>query len=431
MSNEHPSGLPPEVVWHRYTRYPFILARVATVAAGFFAVLWVLTAVDAVLFPVFLSLLLAYLLDPAVDWFEARGYSRTTGIALFIGIGAVGVTLFLVFLYPTIQHLIETVVEGVPRLIDILETQAVPWLEDLTGSNVPASWAALFEEYRGSLQAQLPGVLQRVARGVGDIWVRTGDVISGALNLVMIPIFTFYFLRDFDRMRLSLVDYLPQHNRDWLLTRFQRMDEVVGAWFRGQVEVALILAALYAIGLAITFGLSGIGISTGIAIGLVSGLLNIIPYFGFAVGFGLSVLICVIDWEPWGLLGVLITFGIVQGLEGYVITPRIVGEKVGLSPVVVIIALLVGSELLGLLGVLLALPVAGIIRVLLPDVLAQYRQSTFYTGELALDEPLPAGPPPPTSPPTEAAPRPEPAPAVDPSGPPAAASPSPETTKDE
>jgi predicted PurR-regulated permease PerM len=417
VSNEHPSGLPAEVVWHRYTRYPFLLARVATIGASVVAVWWVLTAVDAVLFPVFLSLLLAYLLDPAVDWFEARGFDRTTGIGLFIGIGALGVGLFLLFLYPTIQHLLETVVDGVPRLLDIVETQAIPWLEATTGTAMPASWSGLFDQYRDTLQAQLPGLLQRVAKGAGDIWVRTGDVISGALNLVMIPVFTFYFLRDFDRMRLSMVDYLPRHNRDWLLVRIRRMDEVVGAWFRGQVEVAFVLAALYAAGLALTFGISGVGFTTGIAIGLVSGLLNIVPYFGFAIGFGLSVLICLIDWEPWALLGVLATFAVVQGLEGYVITPRIVGEKVGLSPVVVIIALLLGSELLGLLGVLLALPVAGIVRVLLPDVLEAYRASTFYTGEL--DPALAVTAP---SPPAEEA--------ADPPGPPAEAPQPPPSTPD-
>ena len=155
-------------------------------------------------------------------------------------------------------------------------------------------------------------------------------------------------------MRLAVVDYLPLHNREWLLIRIGRMDEVVGAWFRGQLEVALCLAALYAAGLAVTFGLAGVGVSTGVAIGLVSGFLNIVPYFGFVIGFGLSVLVCLVDWQPWALLGVLLTFSVVQALEGYVITPRIVGEKVGLSPVVVIIALLVGGELLGLLGVLLA-----------------------------------------------------------------------------
>jgi predicted PurR-regulated permease PerM len=401
MSSEHPSGLPPEVVWHRYTRYPYMLSRVATVGIAVFATWWILTAVDAVLFPVFLSMLLAYLLDPAVDWFEEKGFDRTTGIGIFLAMGAVAVGLFVVFLFPTIQHLITTVVDGMPRLIDILENDAIPWIERTTGAVMPASLSSLVEEYRGSFSAQLPQLLQRLGKGLGDIWAQTGAVIAGALNLVMIPVFTFYFLRDFDRMRLGLVDYLPVHNRDWILERIKAMDEVVGAWFRGQIEVALILAALYAVGLAFTFGLTGIGITTGIAIGLMAGILNIIPYFGFVIGFGLSVLISLLDWEPAALIGVVLTFGIVQTLEGYVITPRIVGEKVGLSPVVVIIALLLGGELLGLLGVLLALPIAGIIRVLLPDVLAEYKKSTFFTGKVLAD--APAGPP---SPPAAALPTP-------------------------
>jgi len=378
----HPSGLPPEVVWNRYTRYPYILARFATIAAVLTGVWWVLTAIEAVLFPVLLSLLLAYLLDPAVDWFEERGFSRTAGILIFLAVGAVGVSTFLLFLYPTIYHLIRTVVDGVPALFDILQNKAIPWVEANVGYEAPASLSALVEEYGDTLQAQLPGVLERGGQALADLWIRAGGVVSGALNLVMIPVFTFYFLRDFDRMRLALVDYLPEHNRPWLLDRIAAMDEVVGAWFRGQVEVAAILAALYAIGLALTFGLTGIGFTTGIAIGLLAGFLNIIPYFGFVIGFGLSVLISVIDWEPAAIVGTLVTFAVVQGLEGYVITPRVVGEKVGLSPVVVIIALLVGGELLGLLGVLLALPIAGIIRVLLPDVLRAYQRSTFFTGDL-------------------------------------------------
>ena len=373
-------------MWNRYTRYPFILARLAAVAVALVAGWWVITAVEAVLFPVLLSLLLAYLLDPAVDWFEERGFSRTAGILLFLAIGALGVSVFLLFLYPTIHHLIRTVVEGVPTLMDILERQAIPWVEANTGYEAPATLSALVSEYRETLQAQLPGMLQRAGQALADLWIRAGGVVSGALNLVMIPVFTFYFLRDFDTMRLALVDYLPQHNRPWLLERIRRMDEVVGAWFRGQIEVAAILAALYALGLAITFGVTGIGPTSGIAIGLMAGFLNIIPYFGFVIGFGLSLLVSIIDWEPAAIAGVCVTFAVVQGLEGYVITPRIVGEKVGLSPVVVIIALLIGGELLGLLGVLLALPVAGIVRVLLPDVLDAYQQSTFFTGDLPHSE---------------------------------------------
>ena len=132
--------------------------------------------------------------------------------------------------------------------------------------------------------------------------------------------------------------------------------------------------------------LTGVGVTSGIAIGLVSGALNVVPYFGFAVGAVLALLLALLNWNGgMPLLGVLLTFAIVQGLEGYVITPRIVGEKIGLSPVLVIIVLLIGGSLLGLLGVLLALPIAGAMGVLLPDLVAWYKKSDLYLGQL--DEP--------------------------------------------
>jgi predicted PurR-regulated permease PerM len=196
-------------------------------------------------------------------------------------------------------------------------------------------------------------------------------------------VLTFFFLRDFDRMRLAAVEYLPAHNRDWWLERIAQMNVVVGAWFRGQVEVAAILSLLYAVGLGVVFGIAGIGVISGVAIGLLSGLLNIIPYFGFLIGIVLSVLLAVLDWHGLGpLIGVIVVFAVVQGLEGYVVTPRVVGEKVGLPPVVVIITLLIGGQVLGLLGVLLAIPIAGVIRVLVPDAIGWYRRSDLYTGAI-------------------------------------------------
>ena len=165
------------------------------------------------------------------------------------------------------------------------------------------------------------------------------------------------------------------------------MDNVVGAWIRGQIEVSIILGLMYALGLAITFGMYGEaridGMISGIAIGMVGGLLNIVPYLGFLIAFVMAILLALLDWAGWEpLVGVLLTFAIAQTLEGYVVTPRIVGEKVGLSPVVVIIALLLGAEVLGLLGVLLAIPVVGSLKVLLPDLIDMYKRSDWFLGEL-------------------------------------------------
>lgn len=388
----HPSGLTPGQLWYRYTRYPALLAKLATFILVTVFVFGVFHMVQAVLVPVLTALLIAYLLDPVVDHYEERGWSRSTTIGALMVVGTAFIFLFLLILYPTLAHQVGNVVNGIPTLLERFETDLLPWLTTQFGVEVPHSWSAAISQYGAVVQEQLPGITRTVSTALADIALGATHIAASAINIVMIPVFTFYFLRDFDHMRLALVDYLPVANRPFLLDRIQKMDEVVGAWFRGQVEVASILAALYAIGLAIVFGWAGIGISAGLAIGLLSGILNIIPYFGFVIGFGLSVLMVLLDWAGIGpLIGVCAVFAIVQTLEGYVITPRIVGEKVGLSPVVVIIALLLGGELLGLVGILLALPVAGIVRVLWPDVAGWYRASSFYTGverhELVPDAP--------------------------------------------
>lgn len=386
----HPSGLTSSELWLRWQRYPYVLAKALTfllVGGGIFVAL---RAVGDVLAPVLAAMFLAYLLDPSVDRFEARGWSRTTGIFAILVLGGLFVALFLLFLYPTVAHLTKRIAEGVPALVDLIGTQALPWLERNLGVRAPASVDGLVEEYGDTLRAQVPDLFNRVTAALGSVWTRTGAIVASLLNLVLIPVLTFYFLRDFDHLRLGAVDYLPAWNRDWVLERIHRMDEVVGAWFRGQVEVATILAGLYAAGLGLTFGVAGIGFTSGVAIGILAGLLNIVPYFGFLIGFVLSVLLAIVDWAGWGpLVGVLLTFAVVQALEGYVITPRVVGEKVGLSAPVVIVALLLGGHLLGFVGVLLALPIAGIVRVLLPDAVAWYRASSLYTGDVPAEAVVP------------------------------------------
>lgn len=382
------SGLDPIQFWLRWGRYPYLLAKLVTFVLIATGLLAVLTAVQDVLTPILVSLFIAYLLDPAVDWFEARGFSRTTGIALFLCIGAAGVSTFILFLYPTVAHLIERVGEGIPKIADLVQKDGIPWvmsdlmpwIEYQTGIDLGTvdDWMMSISS---AARTQLPNLARRASGAVGDLWSKTGTIVASLLNLVLVPVLTFYFLRDFDRMRLATVDYLPLHNRPWLLDRIERMDEVVGAWFRGQIEVAFVLAMLYAFGLSVVFGLSGIGFTSGLAIGLLAGMLNVVPYFGFLVGFVLSVLLAVLDWSGWTpLVCVLVVFAVVQALEGYLVTPKIVGEKVGLSPVVVIISLLLGGQILGPLGILLALPLAGIARVLLPDAVSWYRSSDLYSG---------------------------------------------------
>lgn len=378
--------------WHYYQRYPYLLAKVALWAGAVAVLYWLTRNVEAVLFPVAVSFLVAYLLDPAVDWLEGlcdripalkrAQASRTMAIIVFMGLILTAVVGFILVLYPALAKQISTLVKRAPELANLAQNNLLPWLERTTGYAVPATVSEAIAEYGGAIREQVPAAAKRLSSMTGEVLSKTGSVVASLLNLVMIPIFSFYFLRDFDLYKTRLRELVPLNRREFYLTRISLMDEVVGAWFRGQVTVALILAVLYAVGLAIVFAFAGAGIGSGIAIGLLAGILNIVPYFGFLIGFVLSVLMVVLNWSGFGpLIGVCVVFAIVQGLEGWVITPKIVGDKVGLSPVTVIIVLLLGGELFGLLGVLLALPVAGIVRALLPDIIESYRGTPFYSGD--------------------------------------------------
>ena len=373
--------LNPRESWHMYRKYPYWLAKL-----GFYGVLclplyYAFGSVRHVLFPIFLSLLLAYLLDPVVDFLEDKRSSRTVAIAIVM-LTIIGLlATFVAFLYPMLARQVVNVVEKLPTLVDSFEHQLMPWVETNLNYEMPESIAGLVNQYSAELRSAAPTIVQKGGNWIAGLASQTGVVLTSLLNIVMIPIFTFYFLRDFDHMKDEVAHFIPLYRRAAILARIKAMDKVIGAWFRGQVQVGLILAVLYAIGLGISFGVSGHSIVDGVALGVLSGLLNIIPYVGFAVGFTLSVLVVLIEWSGWGaLIAVMAVFVGVQGLEGYWITPKIVGEKVGLSPVTVIIVLLIGGELAGLMGVLLAIPIAGAIKVILPDLAHRYRMSSYYTG---------------------------------------------------
>jgi predicted PurR-regulated permease PerM len=367
--------------WERYGRYPYLLSKLLFFGVLFAGSIWLLDTVSAVAFPLFLSLLLAYLLDPTIDRLESRGISRTVSILIFLSVGLAFITIFALFLYPTLATQVGKVMERLPRLWTTIQFEFVPWVEQTFNVEVPPTLSEAFDRYGEGIREALPALAQRAGAWGSALATQTGAVVVSILNLVMIPVFTFYFLRDFDRGRLSLVKYFPPYRKEFLLERIKLMDVVVGQWFRGQLQVSGILAVLYAIGLGLVYGLSGLDIQSGVVIGLLTGILNVIPYFGFAVGSLLAILVVLIDWGGWWpVFGVLACFTIIQLLESYLITPRVVGDKVGLQPVTVIIVLLVGGHVAGLLGVLLAIPVTGAVKVLIPDIVRWYQRSSVFTG---------------------------------------------------
>jgi predicted PurR-regulated permease PerM len=343
---------------------------------------WVFRPIASVLFTLFVALLLAYVLDPLVDWFQARRVPRGVSILVLLlgaSLGIVGLALWVI---PPVWSEASGLAD---RLARWLETDSASWLvamEERTG--VPL--AQLGAEARTKLQAHAPDALRWLGGVAASLASRTGAAASSLLTLVMIPLFTYYFLLDFDKMTAWAAKQIPPRYAQSVLSRAAHVHALLGEWLRGQVEVALALAVFYAAGNAI------VGLEAGAPIGILSGLLSIVPYLGFAVGFGLALLMAVVSWQgPEIVAGVAVVYTLGQVLESYVLTPRLVGEKVGLPPVATLVAILVGGEAFGLLGIVLAVPVAGILKLLGTELLQAYHRSRIWREAPPADKGDPGG----------------------------------------
>jgi len=216
----------------------------------------------------------------------------------------------------------------------------------------------------GGLAANVVGTISR--SGVA--------VAAGLMNLVLVPVIGFYLLRDWDLMVARIGDLLPKRIRPVVTRLATEADEVLGAFLRGQFSVMLALGTIYAVGLWL------IDLELALLIGMVAGLISFIPYLGSIVGVFAACLAAIVQFhDVWSLIPVLAVFGVGQMLEGMVLTPLLVGDRIGLHPVAVIFAVLAGGQLFGFVGILLALPVASVIMVLLRHVHDLYKDSELYT----------------------------------------------------
>lgn len=205
-------------------------------------------------------------------------------------------------------------------------------------------------------------------------------MVNWVINLALLPILAFYFLRDWDRLVERGAAVVPRAYIGTVSRLARESNDVLGGFIRGQFLVMLALGAIYATGMSI------IGLNLGLLIGIIAGLISFIPYLGATTGIVLALLAAIVQAQGLDLkllIGVGVVFTVGQLLESYVLTPRIVGDKIGLHPVAVIFAVMAGGQLFGFLGMLLALPVAAVANVLLRYAHEQYTGSDFYAGERA------------------------------------------------
>ncbi len=326
---------------------------------------------SGVMLPFVAGLLVAYFLDPIADRLERMGCSRalaTTAITV-VFFALVGVTAAL--LLPLLQGQVMGLVAKAPALVAELRDQAEPLLERLQTTLTEDQVARLRDaagSYAGDAARFLGALLGRVLSG--------GAAFFQILSLIVItPLVSFYLLRDWDRIVARFDDLLPRDIVSDVREQMREIDRTIAAWVRGQATVCVLLGAWYGIGLTM------VGLEFGLGVGFLTGLISFVPYFG--MGVGLVVALGIAFAQFTGALPFALVVGVFmagQVVDAYLLTPRLVGEKVGLHPVWVIFALLAGGALFGFTGVLLAVPVAAVIGVVLRYTLDRYRASAYYRG---------------------------------------------------
>jgi predicted PurR-regulated permease PerM len=340
--------------------------------AGLLVVGGLVFLLRGVLTPVFFALLIAYMLDPVVDRFEAMKLPRAAGIVIVLTLALGAIALFVVLVVPAVVRDAAAFARELPAKVNAWVTEWEPWLVE-RGIPVPHTLGEVID----TLDLDTGKVASSAAGPVGAVlsWLAggTASLLGVVASLFLVPVLSFYLLYDFDRMTAAIRDLVPHRVRPFVVDVAREADEVLGQFIRGQLIVMVILAVLYAVGYSIA------GVRLAVVIGLVAGLVAFIPYVGGATALLLALLMCFLDFQGWGQIAwVLVVYGIVQVLEGFVITPKIVGDKVGLGAIWVLLALMVGGELFGFLGVLLALPAAAVGKIFVVRALAWYRKSSFY-----------------------------------------------------
>lgn len=342
----------------------------------------------AALTPFIAGMAVAYLLDPMADRLEAVGVPRTGAVCIILGSFLAILIIVAILLFPVLQTQIVELAARVPSYIQKVRDAALPLIDRLQAALSPEEVERL-RSAAGNVAGDVVGWIGQILSG---LW-SGGLAVFNALSLVVImPVVAFYLLRDWDRIVARIDGLLPRDAADTIREQVREIDDRLSGFVRGQASVCLALGTWYAVGLTL------VGLDFGLLVGIAAGLISFVPYLGTGLGLivGLGLAVAQFDtWLPIGLVAAVFASG--QILEGYVLTPRMVGERVGLHPVWVLFALMAGGALLGFTGVLLAVPAAAVIGVLVRFAISRYLQSPLYrskretTGE-AVSAPAATGP---------------------------------------
>ncbi len=355
--------------------------------AGVVTLVWVLSTTGTLLAPFILAMVLAYVLDPLVDALQRRGVRRTLAIGI-LTLPVLGVLAALVlFVLPAAIQELGNVIRETPVFFDRL----AGWLEALRSRLLRVDLPLVDEEALlarlRAVDAQAVMAFLEERRAAVGAWIWTGvlglgrgigSVMTVLSYVALMPVLTFYLLRDWDQVTARLSELVPRNRRERVAAFVTECDHLVSRYLRGQIIVALSVGAVTALGLWATgFPYAG-------TLGLIVAVFSVVPYLGLILSLIPAVFIALVSGSVGAsLLKVAVVYGVAQLLEGTVISPRIVGESVGLHPVWVVLALALGGFFFGFVGLLIAVPAAAVVKLLAARGLERYLTSSFYRGEAA------------------------------------------------
>jgi predicted PurR-regulated permease PerM len=333
------------------------------------AALLLLYLLAPVLTPFALAAIIAYLLLPGVDWLHRHRLPRSLAVLLMIAASGLVLLALLLILVPVLQREIKALQAQLPGLVTWLNTSLAPRLSELAGVEIrfdAQTLRDLLAEHAAGQRDLIGRIVEQARAG--------GAALLGALGTaLLVPVVLFYALADWHEFARRIESLLPRRWQPLIVGMLGEIDALLAQFLRGQLSVMAALAVYYSAALALA------GFQSALPIGMLTGLLAFIPYVGFATGLGLALLVAALQFgNLYGLGAVAVIYGVGQVVESFILTPRLVGERIGLHPLAVIFALLAFGQLFGFFGVLLALPASAVVLVATRRLQTAYLDSDFY-----------------------------------------------------
>ncbi|MGB4346577.1 MAG: AI-2E family transporter [Burkholderiaceae bacterium] len=328
-----------------------------------------LVLLGPVLTPFVAAAILSYVLNPGVDWLAARRLPRVLAVLIMMSVLVLLLLALVLVVLPTLRSELPLLQDRLPNLLDKIDSVLRPWLHQL-GVNIHLDSAGIKDMMAKKLAAGSSEIGPAI---LASLKVGGTAVLGWIATLFLVPIVLFYLLMDWHALLERIAHTIPRRWVGLVTSMAQETDFLLAQYLRGQLLVMGLLALFYTIALTLA------GFDAALPVGLITGLLVFIPYIGYGLGLLLAIVAAILQFEGGqGLVWIAIIYGLGQFIESFYLTPRLVGERIGLHPLTVIFALLAFGQLFGFVGVLLALPASAILSVVFGHVRRHYLNSRFY-----------------------------------------------------